>query len=85
MSPQLLDRIERNPSALDFIEAEQLEFLARKDSIAGQVDILEQRIVQFNEQVAGLKILKESRLQQAKLLEIELKDLRILYEKGFLS
>ena len=80
MSPQLLARIERNPSALDFIEAEQLEFLARKDSIAGQVDILEQRIVQFNEQVTGLKILKESRLQQAKLLEIELKDLRILYE-----
>ena len=83
MSPQLLARIERNPSALDFIEAEQLEFLARKDSIAGQVDILEQRIVQFNEQVTGLKILKDSRLQQAKLLEIELKDLRILYEKGF--
>ena len=27
--------------------------------------------------------MKESRLQQAKLLEIELKDLRILYEKGF--
>ena len=59
MSPQLLARIESNPSALDFIEAEQLEFLARKDSIAGQVDILEQRIVQFNEQVTGLKILKE--------------------------
>ena len=83
LDSQILYRIEKNPNLLNFIESEQMEFLARRESLSGQINILEQRIIQFKQQIKGLEVLKKSRLQQIALLNIELKDLRILYEKGF--
>jgi HlyD family type I secretion membrane fusion protein len=58
-------------------------FRARRDALAGQVSILQNRIAQSNEEIAGLSIQQQSKARQVELLRRELDGLKALLQKGF--
>lgn len=58
-------------------------FKARKASLDGQVEVLEQRIEQLQTRTVGLKALKDSKEEQAAFYEEELADVRELLSQGF--
>ncbi len=62
---------------------EERQFAERRQSLAGQVRILEQRIAQLREEIAGLASLVLANERQTALMEDELVGLRELYEKGY--
>ena len=80
---ELLAAAESYPEVLDFMEAEQKQFEARKDTFLGQISILDQRLDQLNKELSGLEILKQSRGDQLEVFSEEIVGLRDLYEKGF--
>lgn len=57
-------------------------FDARRHSMQGQINILNQRISQYNEQIAGLKSQQKSREQQIKLYKQEIEGLEKLQASG---
>lgn len=58
-------------------------FTARRQTRATQVSLLEERIVQQNERIQGLKAQITSMSGQRRLIEEELKGVRELHEQGF--
>ena len=79
----LLERLSLDSTVQEIVEAEEKQFKARKDSFDGTVGILEQRLQQLKNEIAGLKIQMKSRYDQLSIFRDELKDLRSLYEKGY--
>ena len=79
----LLERLSLDNTVQEIVEAEEKQFKARKDSFDGTVGILEQRLQQLKNEIAGLKIQMKSRYDQLSIFRDELKDLRSLYEKGY--
>ena len=79
---ELMSRI-NEASVLEIIESERQQFLARRESLSGQVNILRQRISQLNDQIEGHRLQRKSRFDQLEIFELELGGLRELYEKGY--
>ena len=79
----LLERLSLDNTVQEIVEAEEKQFKARKDSFDGTVSILEQRLQQLKNEIAGLKIQMKSRYDQLSIFRDELRDLRSLYEKGY--
>lgn len=67
------------------VEGQRNLFAARQAALAGQRAILRQRIIQFGQQVDGLKALENSKGTQIGLIRDELKDLYGLLEKGYVT
>jgi HlyD family type I secretion membrane fusion protein len=80
---QLLERISVNPVINNILEAEQRHLSARRDTLDGTIIILKQRIDQLNNEIDGLEIQRDSRLEQLDLFRSELVGLRGLHEKGY--
>ncbi len=78
----LLSRAD-DAAVLMVMAAEVDQFEARRDSFQGQVDILEQRVEQLQDQVRGLTIQRQSRLEQLKIFNAEVIGLRELVQKGY--
>ena len=79
----LLERISKNDDVLRILEAEQKHLSARRDTLDGTIDILKQRIDQLDSEIKGLKIQRESRIEQLEIFKNELIGLRGLFEKGY--
>ena len=83
LSDDILERVTVNPSLVTVIEAEQVQFFARKKLLDGQVAVLEQRLSQFKKEIEGLKVQRKSRSDQLKVFQEEIIGLRDLNQKGF--
>lgn len=82
-SSDILDRAVEDEGVIEIIEAEQKHFLARRDTLNGHLQILQQRQDQLVNEIKGLEIQKVSRIKQRTIFQDELKGLRQLYEKGY--
>ncbi|HLT64450.1 MAG TPA: HlyD family type I secretion periplasmic adaptor subunit, partial [Pseudohongiella sp.] len=65
------------------IASQQQLFLTRRASLAGSVEVLQQRIGQLQSQLQGLRALKESKEDLAKSFDEELRDISALLAEGF--
>ena len=66
----------------DMMDAQLRIFEARRNSIEGQTAILEQRVRQFDEEIAGLRSEIASQARQLQLIDQEIDDLSGLVDKG---
>jgi len=73
---------QENEDVRQILEGQQQLFDARRQSLQGQLDILNQRIAQYREQIEGLKAQQISREQQIILFEQELVGLEQLSAAG---
>ena len=83
LSGEIEERVSKIPAILEMVADEQDQLVARQESFEGNITILEQRIEQYNAQISGLNIQRQSRLDQIAIFEEEIVGLRDLYEKGF--
>lgn len=79
----MLDRLSDSEKALEFIATEERHFIARKETLDGTIIILKQRIQQLENEIKGLRIQREARLEQLNIFKSELMGLKGLYEKGY--
>lgn len=79
----LLQRAETSEDVRRILDGEGRIFHTRRDSLAGEVSILENRIRQSETQIAGLQIQADAKAQQAELMLKELSGIKVLFEKGY--
>ena len=82
---ELLDRAQNHPEVPKILKSQRDIFEARKASIRGQISILNQRVGQFGEQIAGLQALEKSKETQIRLIKQELEGLRDLLKDGYVT
>lgn len=82
--PELLARKD-DPKANEIIEAQQSQFLARRASLIGQLNILDQQIASKRSEIAGLVGQKEAKESQLASLKTELAGLTDLLSKGMVE
>ena len=80
--PTLAARAQSEPSVADVLEGQRRLFHARRDSRAGQVAQLAERIGQTRKQVAGLEAQAEAVGRQSRFLVRELAAQRELFDEG---
>lgn len=83
-SDELMDRMSEDNVAAA-VAGQELLFRARRDTMDGQVSILEQRIDQLEQQIVGLNVQAQARLRQIEIIEEELVGLYELFEEGYVS
>jgi HlyD family secretion protein len=69
--------------ALDVMNLQQLQFQARRDSILTQKGVLEQRILQLNEQIAGSDRQLIANREQQRLIGEETTGMKSLADQGY--
>jgi epimerase transport system membrane fusion protein len=84
-SKELLESAEIDKRAQDAIAAETTLFEARRLSLLGEAEVLEQRVSQLREKLAGLEAINESKVTVAQSLEAEIADLNELLEQGYVD
>ena len=80
----IFDRLEIKPTT-EFRESQSNLRQARRLSTRGQVNQLDEKTHQFENQIKGLEALKASKITQSRLLEGELVNMRALREEGYAS
>lgn len=81
----LAARAEERPEFAKVLAGQRDLFVTRRQALAGQTEILEQRATQLQEVITGLKSQVAAKSQQLRLLEEEIKGLQELFEKGHAS
>lgn len=81
---ELIDRMDDQEVAT-VVAGQDLLFRARRDSMAGQIDILNERIEQLKQQIEGLQVQQDARAAQTALIDKELEGLQQLFEEGYAS
>ena len=79
--PELLDRQDSDKVA-QLLEAERAIFRSRREALAGEKEVLQQRGRQFEEQIAGLEAQISSTKVQLGTIREEKDAVEILYQKG---
>lgn len=69
--PEELARRAADPKIWGILEVQRNEFLARRNSVQGQADILTQRVLQLRTQISGLRVRIESNDRQLSLIRQE--------------
>ena len=80
--PDWLAAETEDATAREVMAAQYSIFEARRESLRGQVAILEQRISQFDEEIGGLEGQIAAEDRQIRLIAEEVRDLQTLVEKG---
>ncbi len=80
--PLLLDVVTKKPDVEDFIAGQQRLFNARKDSVAREIDQLEKRRGQIDEQIIGVQAQQKSMRVQLELIGQELVNQKSLLDRG---
>lgn len=83
--PKELTARRAEPVVAESLQGQQTLFNARKISLQGQKDILEQRIQQYREQIVGLQALEKSKEVQLHTIREELNGLYGLLESGYVT
>ncbi len=81
---ELLEKID-NPVVKQALVDERKQFNGHHASLEGQVAILKSRIEQFETEIGGVKVEKESTISQLGYINVELVDLRGLLEKNLVQ
>jgi len=81
---ELIDRMEDQEVAT-VVAGQDLLFRARRDSMLGQISILNERKEQLKQQIEGLAVQQDARAGQTALIEKELEGLQQLFEEGYAS
>jgi membrane fusion protein, epimerase transport system len=71
-----------DPRVQEAIAGQQQVFAARSKALSGEMEVLQQRIEQLNEQIRGLEALSASKLERIASYKAEIKDFQKLFEKG---
>lgn len=79
---KLLEARDAYPSVREMIQTQQELFQERRTSIEGEISVLEKRIDQHNEEIAGLRAQIASIEQQTRLIDEETASVARLVEKG---
>lgn len=79
---ELLALTATRPAVRDLIEGQQRLFAARAESIAREIEQLNKRSAQTQDQITGIKAQQESMALQLELIAEELKNQNILLERG---
>ncbi|ANP36731.1 RTX toxin [Phaeobacter gallaeciensis] len=80
--PELVALAPERPEVRDLMEGQQRLFLARRDSTAREIEQLEKRRAQINDQIVGIKAQQDSMRVQLELIGEELKNQQTLLERG---
>jgi HlyD family type I secretion membrane fusion protein len=80
--PQELLQRRDSQKIRSLINAEQQVFETRRDALQGEIDVLNQRIAQYEEQIAGLEMQIKSTATQLALIKEEQAAVEVLYKKG---
>lgn len=83
--PEDILKIRDEPTIAQAIKDQTAQFMERKNSINGQIDILRARVKQAHTRVEGLNKELESTKQQIGYINEELTGVRLLYERGLVS
>ncbi|HPE30335.1 MAG TPA: HlyD family type I secretion periplasmic adaptor subunit [Parvularculaceae bacterium] len=81
--PEGLEAVLSQPAFADKLAGQQQLFEARASTVATQISLLEERVTQQHERIAGLKAQISSTVAQRKLIRDELDGVRELNEQGF--
>lgn len=80
--PDLMEVARQDPKVAQIVVAQNNIFEARRSTLEGQIKILQQRIAQAREEIAGLEAQEKSEARQLALIDEELVDVEQLVEKG---
>ena len=83
--PDWLMNRPHEPDVTDIIENQRNIFESRRDSLAGQRAILQQRIAEFGEEIKGLEGRIDAEQRQIAFIAEELGDVRQLFDKGLIQ
>ncbi|MBV2133603.1 HlyD family type I secretion periplasmic adaptor subunit [Pseudomonas sp. MAP12] len=74
-----------DPRVVEAREGERQIFRARRNSRLGEIDVLEKRVVQLNEQIRGFTAVIAGKQEQAASYQDEVGDLSALLKEGFVD
>lgn len=80
--PEELLQERRDARIEEAIDGEQRVFRARRKALAGEKDVLKQRVEQLEEQIRGLEAQAETKLKRIELYQEEIDGLKELFKKG---
>jgi len=80
--PDELERRLDEPTVAEAVASERRMFQARRDTMKGQVDRLEERRKQLEQQIEGLESQRDAKAGEIELIDEELEVLGGLYERG---
>jgi HlyD family secretion protein len=80
--PEVLEAATRQPEILELIDGQTRLFVARRDSVAREIEQLEKRRSQINNQVDGIKAQQDSLAVQLDLIKLELQNQQTLLDRG---
>ncbi len=75
----------KSPEIIKILDGQKALFEARKTTMDGQIQLLRQKIFQYEEEIKGLKAQQKSKEQQSKLIREEIESIRPLFEKGHIT
>ena len=81
---ELKDRIS-DPDVASVLATQENLFLARRSALEGQVAVLRAKVSQLRQQISAYSALKSAQDQERYSIEDEVKGLRELFEKGFIT
>lgn len=67
----------------DAMQTQQQLFRTRRETLKGELSIVQQNIAGLEQQLTGLQALEKGKAQQVKLLTEEVNSLRTLFEQGY--
>jgi len=80
--PQLLDLVDVKPDVADFIAGQQRLFMARRESVAREIEQMQKRKVQIEEQIVGVQAQQRSTRIQLDLIAEERETQQSLLTRG---
>ena len=83
--PEPLAQRTSDPKALEIMKSQRLLFEARRTSLKGQIQILDQQILHLREQIQGLNAQQNAKASQIDSIEGELEGLRGLLARGLID
>ena len=84
LSPELLES-QGEPGVSDMIASEKRLFDERRRSINGQIELLQQKSTQLALEIQGLDAQEASKVEQSRIIKLEIADVRPLLEKGLIQ
>ncbi len=83
--PEELQAHRADPIVADIIAGERRLFEERRRSITGQIELLEQKSSQLALEIQGLDAQEASKVEQSRIIKLEIADVRPLLEKGLIQ
>ncbi|SDX73144.1 membrane fusion protein, epimerase transport system [Allochromatium warmingii] len=80
--PTDLLELKDDPRMEETVTGQQRVFQARRQALNGEIDVLQQRVGQLEEQIRGLEALSASKTRRIKLYREEIAGLHKLFERG---